>query len=134
MGIAGVDFLKGREHGYYEQHRKANRKAVEYLFVSTDREHRPYAVVHGVAIDMHAEPRIVVVRGDAADVHAELVLVTGARVVSWEPKLLEELWKLGVSVTVHAHMTADVAERMQLRETGKPMGWPALYEVASAAS
>lgn len=130
MGIAGVDFLHGHEHGYYERHPKARKRAVEDIRVSTDRIDHPFAVVCGVVVNMHAHPHINITRGKPGDVHAELQLITGTAVVSWERDLIVELWKLGASVTVHSHNTPELARRMRLREEGQPMGWPALYEVA----
>lgn len=134
MGKNRILYLKPEEHGYYERHQKVRRNAVQYLHVDTNLRHHPYALVHGVAVDLFDRPSIVLVQGKREVVYAEFTLVTGTRVVSWEEDLIVELWKLGVSLTVHSCLRAEVAERNNLRDSGSPMGWPALYEVAPTLS
>lgn len=127
-------YLPDELHGHYDRHLKASRKAVRFLTTATDQRRKPFALIHGVALDLWHESRIVAVRGCEDALHAEFTLMSGERVVTWEPKMIEELWKVGLPVTVHAAMTQDVRERMELKDAHHCLGWPALYELPTSTS
>jgi len=121
--------LKAREHGYYERHPEERREAVQTLYVATDRGSFPYELVKGVAIAILPRPNIVALRKSPEHLHVVFTLITGQRACSFDRELIKELWMLGSPVVVHTTITKAIQERLQTRDAGSPLGWPAVYEI-----
>lgn len=122
--------LKNKNHGLYCSEDGdlllSRNPAISYHPVSTDRLYMHYLVVHGVPIDQHEDIMIYQVRDEPKSTHATFRLITGKPVMTWDEKIIKELWRLGFPTTIYADIPGDFVERVQYRRSNLEEGMPSL--------